>query len=317
MGAQTARVQTSREDAGVQRKEQFQEVPGEAEAEAVRSAFLQGAAQQPEQLGAALSGLDGATRARAIGRLQRLGGNAFVQRVAAQGSAGRLVGLSQGDMVSEVQRRKGSGSALPDDTRSQMEGYFGADLSGVRVHADGEAASLSRELNAQAFTTGSDIFFGEGRYNPSSSEGMGTLAHELTHVRQQGGMGAPVQRANEDALQALKLQRDTIQREDEGGESEDEEALQAMALQRQAIQREDEGGESEDEELQMMALQRQAVQREDEGGESEDEELQMMAIQRMALQREDEGGESEDEEALQMMALQRAAVQRDADGDDA
>ncbi|MBN1399981.1 MAG: DUF4157 domain-containing protein, partial [Anaerolineae bacterium] len=47
-------------------------------------------------------------------------------------------------MVEEVTQRKGSGSPLPEGTRQQMEGAFGADMGHVRVHADGEAAALSR-----------------------------------------------------------------------------------------------------------------------------------------------------------------------------
>jgi hypothetical protein len=130
--------------------------------------------------------------------LQQERGNAYVQRVIAeaQGTPGRLVGLSQPDMVDEVASRKGGGSSLPEQTRTQMEGFFGADLGGVRVHADGGAGTLNRELDAQAFTVGSDVFFAEGKYNPSSTEGQGLIAHELTHVGQQGGFGAPeVQRA--------------------------------------------------------------------------------------------------------------------------
>src|SRR5262249_23870708 len=136
-------------------------------------------------------------------RLQQERGNAYVQRVVeARGTPGRLVGLSQPEMVEEVVSRKGGGSPLPEGTRGQMEGFFGADLGGVRVHADGEAATLNRELDAQAFTVGSDVFFGEGKYNPTSSQGQGLLAHELTHVGQQGGFGAPeVQRAEEDEEQ--------------------------------------------------------------------------------------------------------------------
>ena len=128
---------------------------------------------------------------RAVGRLQQEQGNAFVQRVVAESPApGPLVGLSQPVMVSEVLQRKGSGSPLPDDTRGAMDGHFGADLGGVRVHHDAEAGALNRELNSQAFTVGSDVFLAEGEYNPSSSEGQGLLAHELTHVGQQGGFGA-------------------------------------------------------------------------------------------------------------------------------
>ncbi len=46
---------------------------------------------------------------------------------------------------------------------------------------------MSQELGAQAFTHGSDIFFGAGRYNPSSSDVKQVLAHELTHLVQKSG----------------------------------------------------------------------------------------------------------------------------------
>src|SRR4030095_4569821 len=66
------------------------------------------------------------------------------------------------------------------------------DLSPVRVHTDGAAATLNRAVQAEAFTTGTDIFFAPGRYDPSSSAGRGLLAHELTHVVQQSsGAGGP------------------------------------------------------------------------------------------------------------------------------
>jgi hypothetical protein len=68
-----------------------------------------------------------------------------------------------------------------------MEPRFGADFSGVRVHTDGEADQISQDLSARAFTTGSDIYFGQGEYRPSSTGGQELLAHELTHVVQQSG----------------------------------------------------------------------------------------------------------------------------------
>jgi hypothetical protein len=68
-----------------------------------------------------------------------------------------------------------------------MEGAMGADFSGVRVHTGSEAAGLSQDLSAQAFTYGSDIYFNEGKYNPGSTDGQKLLAHELTHTVQQGG----------------------------------------------------------------------------------------------------------------------------------
>jgi hypothetical protein len=73
-----------------------------------------------------------------------------------------------------------------------MEGCFGVDLSAVRIHTDGAAAALNRAVRAEAFTTGTDVFFAPGRYDPSSSAGRGLLAHELTHVVQQSsGAGGP------------------------------------------------------------------------------------------------------------------------------
>ena len=83
----------------------------------------------------------------------------------------------------------GSGSALPDGVRADMEGRFGGqDFSGVRVHAGPQANTLARSYNARAFTMGSDIYFGQGEYSPASKGGQHLLAHELTHVVQ-GGVG--------------------------------------------------------------------------------------------------------------------------------
>jgi hypothetical protein len=67
-----------------------------------------------------------------------------------------------------------------------MGSTLGHDFSGVRVHTSPEAADLNTQLSAKAFTTGEDIFFGGGAYDPGSSGGQELLAHELTHVVQQG-----------------------------------------------------------------------------------------------------------------------------------
>ena len=97
-------------------------------------------------------------------------------------------GFAVGDSLeSDISRETGRGSGLDGSTRGQFEGFFGVDLGGVRLHADSKAAELSRSLGAEAFTVGNDVFFGEGRFTPGSSSGMGLLAHELTHVVQQGG----------------------------------------------------------------------------------------------------------------------------------
>ena len=87
-----------------------------------------------------------------------------------------------------IQQAKGGGQALPENVRSSMEGAFGADFSGVRVHSDTQADALNSSMSARAFTTGKDIFIRQGEYNPGSSSGQELLAHELTHVVQQNGV---------------------------------------------------------------------------------------------------------------------------------
>ena len=80
---------------------------------------------------------------------------------------------------------QGQGKPLLEETQGFMESRFGQDFSSVRVHTGSEAAQLNRELKAQAFTHGQDVYFGAGKYSPESKEGKRLLAHELTHVVQQ------------------------------------------------------------------------------------------------------------------------------------
>lgn len=90
-------------------------------------------------------------------------------------------------VANKIQSSKGGGAPLESQTKSFMESRFGTDFSQVRIHSDDQAIQLSRDLNAQAFTVGSDIYFNSGKYVPESSEGKHLLAHELTHTVQQGG----------------------------------------------------------------------------------------------------------------------------------
>jgi hypothetical protein len=85
----------------------------------------------------------------------------------------------------QLQGTKGQGSKLDTKVQSEMEGHLGTDLSGVNVHTGGEAQKMSGDINAKAFAHGQDVYFNEGQYNPSSQEGKGLLAHELTHTVQQ------------------------------------------------------------------------------------------------------------------------------------
>ncbi len=89
------------------------------------------------------------------------------------------------DLESSIQRSRGGGQPLDDGIRERMEGAFGADFSGVRVHTDGTSDQLNQSIQAKAFTTGQDVFFRKGMYDPGSRGGQELLAHELTHVVQQ------------------------------------------------------------------------------------------------------------------------------------
>jgi hypothetical protein len=90
---------------------------------------------------------------------------------------------ASGDLESRLNASKGGGNALAPEVRAFMEPRFGADFSSVRVHTGGEAVQMNRELGAQAFTHGSDVYFGAGK-SPGNNE---LTAHELTHVVQQTG----------------------------------------------------------------------------------------------------------------------------------
>lgn len=96
-------------------------------------------------------------------------------------------GAIDSQMESTIQRQRGGGRPLDDSTRTKMESAFGTDFSGVKIHTSTQADQLNRSINADAFTTGQDVFFRSGNYSPQSAAGQKLLAHELTHVVQQTG----------------------------------------------------------------------------------------------------------------------------------
>ncbi|MDO6818883.1 DUF4157 domain-containing protein [Zobellia sp. 1_MG-2023] len=86
----------------------------------------------------------------------------------------------------QLSTKAGSGAAMDLKTQSEMESGFGVDFSGVNIHTDSTAVQMNKDLNAQAFTHGNDIYFNEGKYDTNSTSGKHLLAHELTHTVQQG-----------------------------------------------------------------------------------------------------------------------------------
>lgn len=97
-------------------------------------------------------------------------------------------------VASEIRDLSGGGSSLPEPSRAFFESRFGHDFGAVRIHSDARSARLARSVDARAFTLGRDIVFGAGEYSPRTGEGARLLAHELTHVVQQQGSPAILQR---------------------------------------------------------------------------------------------------------------------------
>ena len=91
------------------------------------------------------------------------------------------------DIDLQINAIKGGGQPLPESVRNFFEPRFGHDFSKVRVHTDSKAAESARAVNAFAYTVGRDVVFGLGQFAPGTLEGRKLVAHELTHVVQQGG----------------------------------------------------------------------------------------------------------------------------------
>ena len=111
-----------------------------------------------------------------------------VQRKAREGG-------SSTDTQSVEATLQSAGSPLEDGARVFMEDRFNRDFSDVRIHDDSQAHQSSSDIHALAYTNKNHIAFASGQYQPHTESGKTLLAHELTHVIQQGSAGGIVQRA--------------------------------------------------------------------------------------------------------------------------
>ncbi len=121
----------------------------------------------------------------------------LLQRDAAPGPAGAAAPATAPAPLASRGSEGGrsSGASLDAGVRAQMEQGFGRDFGDVRIHRDSRAHAMNRALHAKAFTYGADVYFGAGHYDPNSTAGRRLIAHELTHVAQQTGGAAAIQRA--------------------------------------------------------------------------------------------------------------------------
>ncbi len=126
--------------------------------------------------------------------VQKMGDKEEEEPIQAKSESGSQT--ARPNMGSRLAQQKGSGNPLPKSVKAEMEQGIGANFSGVRIHTDSEAVQMNKDVHAQAFTHGQDVYFNSGKYSPESTEGKRLLAHELTHVVQQGGAEITSKTAN-------------------------------------------------------------------------------------------------------------------------
>lgn len=195
--------------------------------------------------------------------LQNQIGNQAVQRLIAQRSGDGPTELDD-ETAGRINGARGGGQALDESVQTQMGQAMGRDFGGVRVHTSSESDGLNQQLGAKAFTTGQDIFFREGAYDPHSGDGQELIAHELTHVVQQssgavGSGGRMMVNAPDDAYEqeadsvaktlttsgaGASVQRQTEEEEEEPVQMQAEEEEEEVQMQAE---------EEEEEPVQMQA----------------------------------------------------------------
>ena len=96
-------------------------------------------------------------------------------------------GMLPGEVSAKIQSMRGGGQKLSEKQNQFYSQKFGRDMSDVHVHTDAQSDTISRSLNARAFTIGSDVFLSKGVNPDGGGRDQQTMTHELTHVVQQGG----------------------------------------------------------------------------------------------------------------------------------
>ena len=121
------------------------------------------------------------------------------------------------------------GTALDLGLRRDMEQRFGNDFSQVRVHSGSTAEQSARDVNANAYTAGHNIVFGEHQYAAEMHEGRRLIAHELTHVLQQSGSAGGRPGQSNDKPSVVSVGFPILQRQ-EAKNPKEEPATETMAM---------------------------------------------------------------------------------------
>ena len=121
-------------------------------------------------------------------------------------------GEASEDLESSIQSARGGGQSLDSNLQVKMGQAMGADFSRVKVHTDARSDQLNKSIQAKAFTTGQDVFFRQGVYQPSSRGGQELIAHELTHVVQQNGGACRLPSLSKNTSLILQSKGEILQR---------------------------------------------------------------------------------------------------------
>ncbi|WP_395244463.1 DUF4157 domain-containing protein [Agromyces sp. MMS24-K17] len=105
-----------------------------------------------------------------------------LQREAGNGAVSDLVDEQRSPVHDVI---GAGGSSLEPGLRTDMEQRLGSDFGDVRVHTGADAHASAQSVGAHAYTVGNHVVFQRDAYDPSSTAGRTTIAHELTHVMQQ------------------------------------------------------------------------------------------------------------------------------------
>jgi hypothetical protein len=134
--------------------------------------------------------------------IQRVGDAAQATPVQSTPRSGDAAGQPvSGEVETEIQRARGTGHPLHARLQGKLEQAMGTDLSNIRIHTDARANQVSQAVKARAFTTGNDVFFRRGAYQPAHQEGQELIAHEIAHTEQQTGGAQGNQRLAKPVIQ--------------------------------------------------------------------------------------------------------------------
>jgi hypothetical protein len=186
-------------------------------------------------------------------------GNRAAQRMINQNTRDSESELND-EITDGIKHEYGSGQKLQTTIQEHVGVALGQDFSKVQIHLSAEADELSRKLGARAFTTGQDIFFRYGEYQPDTTAGQELIAHELTHVVQQSAGRVPTSGSGK---MTVRPAGDEFEREADAVAKAVTSPTAEAQVQRQI--------DDEEEEIQTSPLQRQAL--------DEEENIQTQAVE--------------------------------------